>query len=89
VLGFPTRHQGPDLLTIALETSSNFSMENLKRLEKYLKPKEEKQSGGRKSSKSGHGSRLRLNPAFVEILMGFPPWWTHPEPPDFAPLGTP
>lgn len=31
---------------------------------------------GQTSSESTLGSRRRLNPVFVEILMGFPPFWT-------------
>lgn len=35
---------------------------------------------GPSSSGSLPGSPLRLNPAFVAWLMGFPYWWTNPEP---------
>jgi hypothetical protein len=38
---------------------------------------------GSESSPSGPTSRRRLNPRFVEWLMGFPIGWT-----DFAPLET-
>jgi hypothetical protein len=47
-----------------------------------------KQENGKQSSKQPHTSRPRLNPVFVEWLMGFPLWWTHPEPPDSAPSET-
>jgi hypothetical protein len=35
-------------------------------------------------SSNSPGSRRRLNPAFVAWLMGFPFWWTNPEPISFA-----
>lgn len=35
---------------------------------------------GQQSCETAHGSRRRLNPAFAAWLMGFPFWWTHPEP---------
>lgn len=42
------------------------------------------QNTGSTSSESTHTSRRRLNPAFVSWLMGWPFWWTHPEPISFA-----
>lgn len=36
--------------------------------------------GGAKSSTTARTSRRRLNPAFVCWLMGWPWWWTRPEP---------
>lgn len=39
---------------------------------------------GENSSPNTPGSRLRLNPAFVCMLMAWPWWWTHPEPISFA-----
>jgi len=43
---------------------------------------------GQKSSSDTPTSVRRLNPAFVSWLMGFPWWWTHPEPLSFAPSAT-
>lgn len=37
-------------------------------------------TAGAASSTQGRGSRRRLNPAFVAWLMGWPEWWTYPEP---------
>jgi hypothetical protein len=86
---FHTPHQAPDLLTLASRTSSNFSLKNLKRLRRFLKPSEAKPSAGSKSSKSGPGSRRRLNPVFVEWLMGLPLLWTQPAPSDCERSETP
>lgn len=41
---------------------------------------QETSTHGEPSSPSNRGSRRRLNPAFVEWLMGFPDLWTYPEP---------
>jgi len=42
-------------------------------------------TNGSESSKSSRTSSRRLNPAFDAWLMGFPWWWTRPEPLRFAP----
>lgn len=44
---------------------------------------------GPESSPTPRGSRRRLNPAFVEWLMGYPDSWTHPDPIDSAVWGMP
>ena len=49
-------------------------------------PAQPTESDGENSSGSGHGSRRRLNPAFVCLLMTWPWWWTQPAPISFAPL---
>lgn len=43
---------------------------------------------GEPSSPSTRTSRPRLNPAFAAWLMGFPWWWTRPEPTSFGARGT-
>jgi hypothetical protein len=48
---------------------------------RYSLPDQETPTHGGTSSPSGQTSRRRLNPAFVEWLMGWPQGWT-----DFAPL---
>ncbi len=46
------------------------------------------QNSGRTSSPPCPTSRQRLNPAFVCWLMGWPVWWTNPEPMPFAARAT-
>ena len=77
---FHTPHPDPDLLTLASITSSNFTMKNLKKLRRFLKPSANKPIAGRKSSNAGPGLRppsppRRLSKIFVALLMGFPPDW--------------
>ena len=86
---FHPPHQAPDLLTLASNTSSNFTLKNLKKLKRFLRPSESKPNAGRKYSTAGLGSHRRLNPVFVEWLMGFPLLWTQPEPSDSRRSETP
>lgn len=49
-----------------------------------FRPVQTSSSDGPESSKQSRGSGPRLNPAFVCTLMGWPSWWTHPEPINYA-----
>ena len=77
---FHMHRPAPDLLTLASITSSNFTLKNLKKLRRFLRPSANKPSAGRKSSSAGPGSRppspkRRLSKIFVAWLMGFPLCW--------------
>jgi hypothetical protein len=48
--------------------------------EQSFRPAPTTPTPGAPSSSSGPTSRPRLNPAFACWLMGWPEWWTHPEP---------
>lgn len=77
------------VVTALSMTSSNFSIEALKRLGVDIRPNSETPSFGCESSKSDPTSRLRspkkrLNPIFVSWLMNFPDDWLYPGSINFA-----
>jgi hypothetical protein len=80
-------HKGSDLDSRNGGASLSHFAESGERTHSESSPPAPATHDGSASSPPAPGSRRRLNPAFVSLLMGWPWWWTRAEPMPFAAEG--